>query len=294
MFKKLFGKADSTRRGAASTDYMPWELVQHRRARRNCRGALEQLLPQGSVVVLETTSFDPEVAETPASVRSFRLESRFEWESCGRVEDVGNGLARQPLLKGSASFLVTTLSPAAGVRPPVCVCRQRSPVGMDGRFRRSPSSQPVSAGSNGGGVLRDVKSRHQPNGPGEEMTARARVLSCDRAAGSLTDRFILSFVSMRWPARSRKVAHAHQIVGDDAEPDPAVHAVGAMVATAAQAMTSFEHTDAAFAADAPALPATEPSLPFMRAPRRRLRAAAAARRRGARRGRPPPVRWSPS
>src|SRR5258708_36518014 len=65
----------------------------------------------------------------------------------------------------------------------------------------------------------------------------------------------------------------HQIVGDDAEADPAMHAVDAMVATAAQTMSTFEHTDAAFASDAPALPAAEPALTFIGAPRRRLGAA---------------------
>src|SRR5258707_7425001 len=65
----------------------------------------------------------------------------------------------------------------------------------------------------------------------------------------------------------------HQIVGDHPEADPAVHAVDAMVATAAQAMATFEHTDAAFAPDAPALAAAEPVLALIGPPRRRLRAA---------------------
>ena len=46
-----------------------------------------------------------------------------------------------------------------------------------------------------------------------------------------------------------------------------------MVATAPQAMSSFEHTDAAFASDAPALAAAEPALTLIGAPRRRLGAA---------------------
>src|SRR5215211_4368439 len=46
-----------------------------------------------------------------------------------------------------------------------------------------------------------------------------------------------------------------------------------MIATAAQAMATFEHADAAFAADAPPLPATEPALTFIRAPWRGLRPA---------------------
>src|SRR3989442_1040850 len=46
-----------------------------------------------------------------------------------------------------------------------------------------------------------------------------------------------------------------------------------MIATVVESMSTFEHTDAAFAPDAPALPPTEPALMFMRAPRRRLRPA---------------------
>src|SRR5688572_8753063 len=44
-----------------------------------------------------------------------------------------------------------------------------------------------------------------------------------------------------------------------------------MVATAVKAMASFQDADAAFRADAPSLPATEPALPFIGVPRRRLR-----------------------
>src|ERR1700680_112090 len=62
----------------------------------------------------------------------------------------------------------------------------------------------------------------------------------------------------------------HQIVSDHTEADPAVHAVDAMVATAAKAMATFEHTDAAFAPDAPALAAAEPVLALIGTPRGRL------------------------
>ncbi len=63
---------------------------------------------------------------------------------------------------------------------------------------------------------------------------------------------------------------AHQVVRDDAEPDPASGAVGTTVATAPQAMPSCDHTDAPLAPDAPALSAAEPSLAFVRPSRRRL------------------------
>src|SRR5919106_4530228 len=44
-----------------------------------------------------------------------------------------------------------------------------------------------------------------------------------------------------------------------------------MVATAVEAMSAFEHTDAAFTADAPSLSPTKPALVFVGAPRGRLR-----------------------
>ena len=61
---------------------------------------------------------------------------------------------------------------------------------------------------------------------------------------------------------------AHQIVCNDTEPDPASGAVRAMIPTASQAMPSLEHTDTAFAADAPALSAAKPPLSLIGAPRR--------------------------
>jgi hypothetical protein len=73
MFKKLFGKADSTRRGVSLDRLRAWELTAPADQER-IAAALETLLPQGSVVVLETTSFDPEVAkilrhyEVPAGI----------------------------------------------------------------------------------------------------------------------------------------------------------------------------------------------------------------------------------
>src|SRR4051812_7566519 len=44
-----------------------------------------------------------------------------------------------------------------------------------------------------------------------------------------------------------------------------------MVTTAVESMSAFQHTDPAFAADAPPLSPTEPALMFVRAPRRRFR-----------------------
>ena len=55
--------------------------------------------------------------------------------------------------------------------------------------------------------------------------------------------------------------------------DNPVHPFFAMVATAVESVSAFEHTDAAFTADAPPLPATEPALAFIRASRGRFGAA---------------------
>jgi hypothetical protein len=51
-----------------------------------------------------------------------------------------------------------------------------------------------------------------------------------------------------------------QIIGDDAEADPALHAGLALVATAVQAVPSFQKTDASFATGAPFLGVAEPTF----------------------------------
>ena len=53
-------------------------------------------------------------------------------------------------------------------------------------------------------------------------------------------------------------------------PSPTQRAVPsrATIPTTSETMSSLEHADPPFAADAPALTATEPALPFVRAPRR--------------------------
>src|SRR5467141_2643225 len=65
----------------------------------------------------------------------------------------------------------------------------------------------------------------------------------DRAAGSVSDRF-LSPISLCGGPGPREARGAHQIVRDDTQTDPAVHAVFAMVATAIESVSTFEHTDA--------------------------------------------------
>src|SRR5260370_40653841 len=102
------------------------------------------------------------------------------------------------------------------------------------------------------------------------MTAQGADLS--RSRGRFADRslhFLVSLCNGNGP-RPCEGGDGHEIVGDHAEADPAVHAVDPMIATAAQAMATFEHTDAAFAPDAPALAAAEPGLAVIGPPRRRL------------------------
>lgn len=64
-----------------------------------------------------------------------------------------------------------------------------------------------------------------------------------------------------------------QVVGDDAQSDPAMHTIVAMVAAPSQSVTALQHTDPSFAPGAPALPPTKPALWFMGAPGSRLSAA---------------------
>ena len=51
-----------------------------------------------------------------------------------------------------------------------------------------------------------------------------------------------------------------QVVGDDAQPDPALDAGHAFVATTVQAMASLEKTDTTFTAGAPFLRVAEPAF----------------------------------
>jgi len=55
-------------------------------------------------------------------------------------------------------------------------------------------------------------------------------------------------------------ADVDEIVGDDAEPDPAVHPDEALVAAAGEAVPPFDHADAPLRSGAPFLTVTEPAL----------------------------------
>ncbi len=72
-------------------------------------------------------------------------------------------------------------------------------------------------------------------------------------------------------ARVHERGRAHQVIGNHTEADPPRRTVRAPIATAPQAMSSFDHADAAFAADAPQLPSTKPPLALIRPAHRCLR-----------------------
>ena len=56
------------------------------------------------------------------------------------------------------------------------------------------------------------------------------------------------------------VADVDEVVGDDAEANPALHAGVALVAAAVEAMSTFDHADAPLAAGAPGLARPEPAF----------------------------------
>src|SRR5271157_5396578 len=56
------------------------------------------------------------------------------------------------------------------------------------------------------------------------------------------------------------VSDADEIVADHAEPDPAPHAVVALVAAASEPVAPLDHADAALRSGAPLLPVAEPAL----------------------------------
>src|SRR5580704_17767867 len=53
------------------------------------------------------------------------------------------------------------------------------------------------------------------------------------------------------------------IVGNDTEPDPAVHPNIALVAASSEAVAPLDHADASFRPGAPFLPVAEPALPLL-------------------------------
>src|SRR5215470_1216125 len=64
--------------------------------------------------------------------------------------------------------------------------------------------------------------------------------------------------------RLRRLFHSatdvDEIVGDDAEADPAIHSNRSLVAATAKAVSPFDDADAALASGAPLLAVTEPAL----------------------------------
>src|SRR5262245_51374382 len=55
-------------------------------------------------------------------------------------------------------------------------------------------------------------------------------------------------------------ADIDEVVGDDAEADPAIHSDSSLVAATAEAVSSFDDADAPLASGAPLLAVTEPAL----------------------------------
>src|SRR4029453_17206801 len=102
------------------------------------------------------------------------------------------------------------------------------------------------------------------------MTLRTPVDLLFRARGSgRSFHFTLQSRGVLLPQYGRG---AHEVIGDHPETYPSTDAVGPAVATTPETMSTFDHANAAFAPHAPALPAAEPSLSFMGAPRWRFAA----------------------
>lgn len=97
----------------------------------------------------------------------------------------------------------------------------------------------------------------------KKMTAQTSIAR--PSSGRTAVRSCQFITSLRGRPRAEERRDTHQIVRDDAKADVADRAVHAVIATAAQAVPTFDHTNPAFAADAPALAATKPALAFMRA-----------------------------
>ena len=60
--------------------------------------------------------------------------------------------------------------------------------------------------------------------------------------------------------RAARVSDGDEVVGDDAEPDPALDPVIALVSTAGEAVPAFDDADASLASGAPFLAVAEPAL----------------------------------
>src|ERR1700724_1389170 len=60
-----------------------------------------------------------------------------------------------------------------------------------------------------------------------------------------------------------RTADVDDVVGDDAEPDPAVHSDESLVATTGEAVSALDHADASLASGAPFLAVAEPALSLL-------------------------------
>src|SRR6266852_4772775 len=71
-------------------------------------------------------------------------------------------------------------------------------------------------------------------------------------------------------ARGQHPADIDEVIGNDSETDPAMHARVTFIEAAAESVASLEHADAPFAADAPFLSFAEPALLLTLSPLRTL------------------------
>src|SRR5580693_3632206 len=73
-------------------------------------------------------------------------------------------------------------------------------------------------------------------------------------------------------ARGEHLTDIDEVIGDDSQTHPALHARIPFIEAAAESVASLEHADAPFAADAPSLRFAEPALLLALSPLRTLRA----------------------
>ena len=71
-------------------------------------------------------------------------------------------------------------------------------------------------------------------------------------------------------ARGQHPSDIDEVIGNDSETDPAMHACITFIEAAAESVASFEHADAPFATDAPFLSFAEPALLLTLSPLRTL------------------------
>ena len=115
---------------------------------------------------------------------------------------------------------------------------------------------------------------------GDVANARARQIppeSVRRDAAMVAEGLAANLCRADWrpaitsrPARPRPGADVDEVVGDDAEPDPAFHSGVALVAAAVEAVSASGDADSCLASGAPFLALAEPALLLLALARRAL------------------------